>query len=191
MGIREWDARYRSASRPLEDLEAQPNPLVIESVKGLKPGRALDLACGAGRNALWLAERGWSVTAIDGSPAAIEILRERAAARGLDIDARIADLEKGEYRIDESAWDLIVICLYLQRDLFTPAKRGLAPGGVLVAIVHITDPSGENGEASQHRLKPGELRDYFRGWEITHDREGASEDPAHCRVSAEIVVRRP
>jgi SAM-dependent methyltransferase len=188
MGIRDWDARYRSASRPLEDLEAQPNPLLLETAKDLRPGRALDLACGAGRNALWLAEHGWSVTAIDGSPAAIEILRERAAARNFDIDARVADLEKSEYRIDESAWDLIVICLYLQRDLFTPAKRGLAPGGVLVAIVHVTEAAEE---PSPHRLKPGELRDYFRGWEITHDREGASADPAHCRVSAEIVVRRP
>jgi tellurite methyltransferase len=188
MDIRDWDARYRLALRPHEDLEAPPNPLLIEAVKDLKPGRALDLACGVGRNALWLAEHGWNVTAIDGSTAAIEILRERAAARGLEIDARVADLQKGELRIEESAWDLVVICLYLQRDLFTPAKRGLAPGGVLVATVHIT---GAGEEPSQHRLNPGELKAYFRGWEITHDREGASEGPAHCRASAEIVVRRP
>jgi tellurite methyltransferase len=187
MDTRDWDQRYRSGQRPLEDLEAPPNPLLIEAAKNLKPGRALDLACGAGRNALWLAEHGWSVTAIDGSTAAIEILRDRAAARGLAIDARVADLEKGEYRIEESAWDLIVMCLYLQRDLFTPAKHGVAPGGVLLAIVHITE-AGEKPNA--HRLNPGELRDYFRGWEIMHDREGPSNDSAHRRVSAEIVVRR-
>jgi SAM-dependent methyltransferase len=187
MDIRDWDARYRSRQRPLEDLEAPPNPLVIEAALDLKPGRALDLASGAGRNALWLAQLGWTVTAIDGSPAAIEILRAHAVARGLEIDARVADLEKGEYRIEESAWDLIVICFYLQRDLFAPAKLGLAPGGTLVAIAHITEA---DEEPNDRRLKPGELREYFRGWEIVHDREGKPSDPAHRRVSAEIVVRR-
>src|ERR1700681_4479954 len=127
MDIRGWDERYRSSQRPAEDLEAAPNPLLIETAQRLPAGKALDLACGTGRNALWLAEHGWSVTAVDGAPAAIEILRHRASERGLHIDAGIANLEKGEYRIEPSTWDLIAICYYLQRDLFEPAKQGVAP----------------------------------------------------------------
>src|SRR5438876_303296 len=159
MDIRGWDKRYR-----MEELEAEPNPLLIETAKRLPPGKALDLACGTGRNALWLATHGWQVTAVDGAPSAIGILREQA----IPVDARVADLEKGEFRIDPAAWDLIVICRYLQRDLFEPAKHGLRPGGVLLAIVLITAP-GE--EPSYKRLRPGELAEYFQGWQILHYRE--------------------
>jgi len=183
MDIRGWDERYRFGSP-----EAQPTPLLIEIASQLKPGRALDLACGAGRNALWLAEHGWRVTAVDGAPAAIETLRKRAAARGVSVETHVADLEAGEFRIEESAWDLIAICYYLQRGLFEPAKRGVVPGGVVIATVHITEP-GE--EPTKHRLRPGQLKDYFRGWEILHFREGTPDDPEHRRASAEIAARRP
>lgn len=187
MDLRGWDERYRSEQRPAEDPEAEPTPLVVQTARRLAPGKALDLACGAGRNALWLAEQGWKVTALDGAPAAIEILQRRAAERGATVDARVADLEKGEFSIEPSAWDLVVISYYLQRDLFEPAKRGVVPGGTLIAIVHITEP-GE--EPTYKRARPGELRSYFDGWEILHYREGKPDDPAHQRAVAEIVARR-
>lgn len=180
MDLPGWNDRYRCQ----EELGA-PNPLVIETARRLKPGRALDLACGTGRNALWLASNGWSVTAVDGSPVAIEKLRARAGA--LPIAAQIANLEKGEFTIAEASWDLILICYYLQRDLFEPAKRGVVPGGIVIAIVHITEAGESPGE---HCLRPGELADYFLGWEILHIHEGSSRDPAHHRASAEIVARR-
>lgn len=184
MDIRGWDERYRSD----EDFEAAPTPLLVETAKRLPPGKALDLACGTGRNALWLAQNGWSVAAVDGSRAAIEILRKRASDRGLSLDTQVADLERGQFRIEPATWNLIAMCYYLQRDLFEPAKMGLAPGGVLVAIVHITEP-GE--EPTFKRLRAGELADYFPGWEILHHYEGKPKDPAHRRSVAEIVARRP
>ena len=113
---------------------------------------------------------------MDGSPAAIEILRDRAAEMGLAVDARVADLEKGKYTIDPSAWDLIVIFLYLQRDLFELAKLGVVPGGVLIAVTLLAE------EPANHRLTPGELERYFTGWEILHRYEGES--------LAEFVGRR-
>jgi tellurite methyltransferase len=183
MDIRGWEERYRS-----EHLDPAPTALLVETAKVVTPGKALDLACGSGGNALWLAEQGWSVTAVNGAPAAIEIVRKRAAERGLTVDARVADLESGEYRIESSAWDLIAICHYLQRDLFEPAKRGTKPGGLLLAIVHVTEP-GE--EPTYRRLKPGELENYFRGWEIVHRYEGRPNDSANQRKVAEIVARRP
>src|ERR1700689_3084754 len=93
MEIADWNERYRSGSRAAEDLDAAPTPLVVEMAKRLADDRpltaaqpalrALDLACGAGRNALWLAQHGWDVTAVDAAPSAVTILRERAAHSGL------------------------------------------------------------------------------------------------------------
>jgi hypothetical protein len=91
-------------------------------------------------------------------------------------------------RLWPNSRDLIAISFYLQRDLFEPAKRGLAPGGVILAIVHIAEP-GE--ELTYKRLKSGELEHYFQGWEILHRYEGKPTDKAHHRSVAEIVARRP
>ena len=188
MEICGWDERYRSGERAAEVLDAAPTPLLVEAAKKLAPGKALDLACGTGRNALWLAAQGWSVTAVDGSPVAIDILRSRASERGVMVSTRVADLEKSEYQIEPSSWNLVAICYYLQRDLFEPAKQGVVPGGILVSIVHITEP-GE--EPTAHRLRPGELERYFQGWEILDSREGRPNDTVHQRSVAEIVARRP
>jgi SAM-dependent methyltransferase len=188
MDISLWDERYRTGAHAASDFSTEPSPLLVATASKLPPGNALDLASGTGRNALWLAEHGWRVTAIDGSSAAIDILRERAAARHLAINPRITNLEKHEYAIAPSTWDLIAMCYYLQRDLFEHAKNGTIPGGVLIAIVHITEP-GE--EPTGHRLRPGELAEYFRGWEILHYAEGTPNDPVHKRACAEIVARRP
>ncbi|MGA7793405.1 MAG: methyltransferase domain-containing protein [Candidatus Acidiferrales bacterium] len=192
MEINDWNKRYRLRERPAEDLDAAPTPLLVEIASALAPGKApreaLDLACGAGRNALWLAERGWEVTAVDAAPAAIEILQRRAKERGLKINAVVADLEKGEFEIEPSRWDLVAMCYYLQRNFFEPAKRGVAPGGILISIVHINEPGEEDGP---HRLRPGQLEQYFAGWEILHRHEGKATDSAHHRPVAEIVARRP
>lgn len=188
MEITGWDERYRTGARAKEDLESAPNPLLVNTAKQLPPKKALDLACGAGRNALWLAQQGWSVTAVDGSPVAIEILRNRATQLAIALDSKVADLEKGQYRIEPKTWDLIAICYYLQRDLLEPAKQGVIPGGILLAIVHITEP-GE--EPTAHRLKPGELQTFFKDWKILHYYEGKPNDTSHHRSVAEIVAQRP
>jgi SAM-dependent methyltransferase len=187
MEIHDWNKRYRLRERPAEDLDVAPTPLLVQTATSLAPGKALDLASGAGRNALWLAEHGWEVTAVDGAAAAIEILRTRAVERALKINAVVANLEKDEFEIEPARWDLIAMCYYLQRNLFEPAKRGVTPGGILISIVHMTEPGEED---NPHRLRPGELEQYFAGWEILHRREGKANDSAHRRAVAEIVARR-
>ncbi len=182
MDLRGWDERYRK-----ELDEGAPTPRLQYFVKGLKPGRALDLAAGMGRNALWLAGQGWDVTAVDGAPAAIEQLQRRAAARGLTVTAQVADLEGG-YAPPVDSFDLVLIAYYLQRDLIDPAKKAVSPGGVILVIVHTTEGSEE---PTEHRLRPGELRQYFAGWKILHDYEGHPSDPEHKRAVAEIGARRP
>jgi SAM-dependent methyltransferase len=188
MEIRDWDKRYRLREHAASDFDAGPSPLLVETAARLPPGRALDLASGPGRNALWLAERGWDVTAVDGAPTATATIRSRAAERGVKFTAITADLEKGEFEIEPSSWDLIAITYYLQRNLFEPAKRGVVPGGVLISIVHMNEPGEADGP---FRLRPGEHLNYFSGWEILHLRKGKAIDPAHRRAVSEIVARCP
>jgi len=153
-----------------------PTTLLVETARALQPNRALDLACGNGRNAAWLAEHGWKVTAVDRSPVAIPA-----------VDTHVADLEKHEFPIGEASWDLIVVSLYLQRDLFEPIKRGLKPGGIAIVIVLMMEPGHEQ---SLFRVRPGELAKYFEGWEILHYYEGKSSDSEHHRSVAEIVATK-
>jgi SAM-dependent methyltransferase len=156
-----------------------PVPLLGAIANTLPPGRALDLACGRGRNALWLAQQGWTVTAVDA---------EIASLKDQPITAIAADLEAGEYQIEEAAWDLIVISYYLQRDLFEPAKAGLKPGGIILAIVLTSEP-GE--DPKPHQLRPGELAHYFADCEILHHYEGPPHDDSRHKRITEIAARKP
>lgn len=183
MNLLEWDHRYRSGERA-GDRRTGPTLLVEEWARWLGPGRALDLACGLGRNALYLNGLGWRVTAVDGAPAAIEAVR----GYGLGIDAVVADLERGDWRIGRECWDLIVTSYYLQRGLFPSIREGVRPGGVVVAIVHIP---GAGEEVSPKRAGVGELRGFFADWEVLHDYEGPSRDPLHRKPVAEVVARKP
>jgi len=188
MEISEWNKRYRLREHAVSDFESLPTPLLIEAAMPLAPGRALDLACGTGRNAIWLAEHGWEVTAVDGASEAIEILQARARERGLKIKAVLADLEKEEFEIEPSSWDLIADCYYLQQNLFEPMKRGIKPGGIVISIVHISEAGQPQ---TPHSLRPGELERFFKGWGILHHQEGLPKDAPHRRAVAEIVARRP
>ncbi|WNM39719.1 class I SAM-dependent methyltransferase [Micromonospora halotolerans] len=132
-----WDARY--ASTPGLVWSAEPNRFVVESVTGLAPGAALDLAAGEGRNAVWLAEQGWRVTAVDFSPVAVGRGRELAAGRGVQVEWRVADVTA--YRPVPGSYDLVLISYLhlLAGDLarvLAAAKQALRPGGSLVVVGH-------------------------------------------------------
>jgi SAM-dependent methyltransferase len=132
-----WDARY--ASTPGLVWSADPNRFVVESVTGLAPGAALDLAAGEGRNAVWLAEQGWRVTAVDFSPVAVGRGRELAAGRGVQVEWRVADVTA--YRPVPGSYDLVLISyLHLPAGdlarVLAAAKQALRPGGSLVVVGH-------------------------------------------------------
>jgi SAM-dependent methyltransferase len=148
---RDWDQYYSDPAH----LGITPAPLLVEVAGMLPPGDALDLACGAGRNALHLAELGWRVTAVDSSAVAIDLLRQRAS--GMAIEAVRADLERGQFAIAPEGYDLICDFLYLQRDLFPHIRGGVRPGGVFAAAIRLD---------GSFRMNPGELRAEFAGWKI-------------------------
>jgi tellurite methyltransferase len=184
MDIAGWDEKYRAGDRGKEDA---PTILIVEIAEKLAPGTAIDLACGAGRNSLYLAEQGWTVTAVDGSETAVELVQRRSAVRGLKVHTKVADLTDPNFTLLPDAFDLILIAYYLQRDLFAKVRAAVRPGGVVVAIVHTPEP-GE--EWSEKRAAPGELRGIFNDWKLLWEYEGPSRDPAHRRPVAEIVAQR-
>jgi SAM-dependent methyltransferase len=179
----DWDERYRDEAA----LDFTPAPLLVEAAERLPPGDALDLACGPGRHALYLARLGWRVTAVDSSRVAIATLRRRAA--GLSVHAVHASLEAHEFVIQPDAWDLICDFFYLQRDLFPAIRAGVRPGGVFAGAIHLVD---ENPAVRPRNpaflLASGELRDEFAGWKILFYSEGP--EPGHRRRAARILARK-
>src|SRR6187455_2216390 len=134
----DWNARY--AQQELV-WSAEPNRLFAAEVAALEPGRALDLACGEGRNAVWLAERGWRVTGVDFSDVALGKAAELAASRGVDVEWVVADVL--DHEPEPRAFDLVAL-LYLQLPraallrAVRSAARAAAPGGTLVVLGHDT-----------------------------------------------------
>jgi 2-polyprenyl-3-methyl-5-hydroxy-6-metoxy-1,4-benzoquinol methylase len=129
----QWDRRYAAAERVWS---ARPNVFVVDLVEGLTPGSALDVGAGEGRNALWLAEQGWSVTAVDFSAVAIE--RGRSSPGGRRVDWQVADVTS--YTPDR-AFDLVLLAyLHLRpeagRTVLRRSASWVAPGGHLVVVSH-------------------------------------------------------
>ena len=128
-----WDDRYAEAELVWG---AGPNAFLPPLVDGLSVGTALDVACGEGRNSLWLAERGWTVTGIDFSPVAIE--KAWLLARDVPITYEVADVESYE---PHQPFDLIIV-FYVHlieadaRSMLDMAVAALAPGGTLLGVGH-------------------------------------------------------
>lgn len=134
----DWNKRY--AQNELV-WTAEPNRFVVAEVGALPPGRALDLAAGEGRNAVWLAERGWRVHAVDFSDVAVEKGRRLAEARGVadNVTFEVADLNR--YEPGAHGYDLVAL-VYLQlrhaelAPILLRAARAVAPGGTFLLVAH-------------------------------------------------------
>ena len=157
--------------------------------RGLLPasGRALDVACGRGRHALWLARHGFETTAIDRDPEAVAALEARARAEGLALTAMAVDLEAGAVALGEAAYDVVVVVHYLHRPLFPALLAALRPGGVLVYET-FTRAQAARGRPTNPAflLGPGELRRLVAGLEVLDAREGDFDG----RMVASVVAAR-
>ena len=136
MDSSEWDERYAGTELVWT---AEPNRFVVEELQALPPGRALDVGAGEGRNAIWLAHRGWQVTAVDFSAVGLEKGRRLAESSHVVVDWVHADLR--EYQPDESAFDLVLVAYLQLREadldgVLRRAAAALAPGGVLLVVGH-------------------------------------------------------
>jgi len=170
MHAEDWDARYRKARESADARlwSATPTTLLPESVSHWTPGRALDLATGDGRNAIWLAQNGWNVTAVDFSSEAIESARGHASDAGVSVDWQCADvtgwLASHSAQPSAGLFDLItVIYLHINHPeltaAITTAQKLLAPGGHLLVIGHDVENigSGTSGPTNPAILYSPEL----------------------------------
>lgn len=194
-----WNARYRAgayAERPHPAAFLEPWLAQVRAARTEPEGpgrlRALDVACGAGRNAIWLAEQGFAVDAVDIAEAALDAGRARAAAQGVAVGWHCHDLDEGLPQ-SLTGYDLIVVVRFLDRALFAELPARLRPGGWLLCEVHLQTDAEVIGPAGPaFRTAAGELSGLFPGLTAVASEEGLFEDPDGRPVAlARLAARRP
>ena len=157
-----WNATFRGEGT---GFDKEPNHLLVDTIAKLRPGTALDVAMGQGRNALYLASRGWKVTGVDFSDEGVRLAREAAAARHLPLEAVNADLDKYDFGTDK--WDMVTF-LYVPKRAgwIERAKKSVKHGGLFVLeFFHRGD-----AEAADEGYATGELAGLFKdGFEVLRD----------------------
>ncbi len=193
-----WNARYREGAYATR---THPSALLAEWLPKLKfretHPRAIDVGCGTGRNAIYLARRGWQVDAVDVSEVALDHLTETADAESLPIKRIQADLEDAPHRPPDlfaaDRYDLAVMARYTNLPLIDTLKGALRVGGYLIVEEHLVTEADVVGPRSpQFRVAPGALRDAAAGLDIIAYREGIVIDPdGRSAALAQLIARTP
>ena len=174
-----WDRKWTEMAGE----SFQPHSLLLRYQKLLNEGEALDLACGRGQNAIWLAGHGYRVLGVDISDAALEMGRTEAALKGVSQRVRFDFVDLDHWRLQPLAYDLICVFRFLNRRLFPLIRSGLRPGGLLFFSTRHVGWLSQHPQASKtFLLDRGELADEFSSWEVLHSKEGAE--------SADLVARK-
>lgn len=175
-----WDEKWAALNGEV----FEPHPLLVSHVGLLRGGRALDLACGRGQNAIWLAQHDYQVLAVDISPAALAAARAEAERQGLAGRVRFEEADLTAWTLPVAAFDLICVFRFLERGLFPAIRSGLKPGGLLFyATRHVGVLADEPAANPAYLLERGELAREFGDWQVLHHRETAAE--------AELAARKP
>ena len=164
-----------------------PSSWLIENADLLPvSGTALDVACGRGRNALWLGERGYVTSALDRNQESIAFVAEQARQRGLPVHAEVMDLESGPVSLGTAAYDVIVVVHYLHRPLFPALIAALRPEGILVYET-FTRAQAARGKPTNPAflLESAELERLVAPLEILRQREGDYDE----RWVSSVVAR--
>ncbi len=194
-----WQRRYRDGAylqrtRPSAIVaEHAPEILVSQRARdGTRTLEALDLACGAGRNALYLARLGYRVDALDIAEAALERARQAASNAGLAVSWSCRDLDQGLPR-GLGTYDLILLIRYLDLSLVSAAVERLRPGGYLISEVHLASDAPVIGPRDPNfRAAPGELRTAASALQTVEYWEGLTSDPDGRQVAlARLVAWHP
>lgn len=194
-----WDERYAAKDRVFSEA---PTPFLVELASRLEPGRALDLGAGEGRHALWLARRGWRVTAVDFSRVGLEKAQRRAEAETVEIDCVVADVRG--YRPEPRGFELVLIAYLhpapLEREAIFPfAAEAVAPGGRLLAVgrdlADLDRDGGRGPPDPERRFTPHTLAGAFPGIELVRcesvTREIETDDGPAQLIDTLAWGRRP
>ena len=181
-----WEARY-AAPQYLHG--TAPVPFLAEQLPRLKKGRALCLAAGEGRNAVFLARQGFAVTAVDIAQSALDKCRALADRHRVAVRTVRADLT--DFDLGQQQWDLVTKLFYLQRDLFPRVMDALTPGGhFLLQTYSIDQPAqGFGPQNPDFLLKPDELLAFFAPYRIRYYEDGLVPAPGEGSVRRAAVIR--
>lgn len=183
-----WDQQHRSSKS-----EEQPSGFLREMVESeawpALCGKALDIACGKGRNAIYLAQRGFAVTALDISSVALAEGRQQAQQQDLRIDWQNRDLATAV--LDHTAFDLIINFNYLERSLFGSMRQAVKTGGHVIFETFLIDQAAlGHPKNPEFLLQQNELLDCFRGFRVLFYREGKFVDGNAAAFRAAICAQR-
>lgn len=182
-----WNERYRDETFQLPEEPSRP---LREFADALPDGRAFDVATGTGRNALYLAERGYEVDAVDVSGVALAEARDRAAERDLDghVDWIQADLDS--YPVPEATYDVVVVSFYRALELLPDLKEALAPGGMLCYEHHLRSPEADRGpNDDRHRFRSNDLLRAALDLTVLHYEETTRVEDGRTSAVATLVAR--
>ncbi|MGA3090982.1 MAG: class I SAM-dependent methyltransferase [Terriglobales bacterium] len=186
-----WNRKYSEASCARTAPDAFLPLAFSRYIRPLFPGggKALDLAGGAGRHAIWLAKRGWDVTLIDLSETGVEVARQQAGPLASHIHFVVDDLTRftASQTLLESGFNLVTAFFYLERAIFGEIVNSMRPGGLLVYKTFTSARAkGARGPSNPaHLLAAGELLRLAAGLRVLHYREEAG-----ARATAELVAKR-
>lgn len=185
-----WDEKYRKKSELLRPRDASET--VKKFVKPSVDARALDLACGAGRNAIYLARLGHEVDAFDIAAAALDALVEEAHRKEVYalVNAELVDLDTFTPALE--SYDLIIMMNFLDRALLQRAQFGLKEGGLFIVETYMDDPSNEKKEANaENLLQKEELKTLFdEEYELLFYDEFENESDELYRMKKQAIVVR-
>jgi SAM-dependent methyltransferase len=185
-----WDERFREGEYPVD---ADPSPLLEAYVDAFPDGPALDVATGTGRNAVFLAEAGYRVDAVDQSREGLRIARERARERGVADRLRTVQADVPTYGFPAERYAVVTVSFYRAVDRFPDIKEALAPGGYLFVEHHLRStgetPSGPSGD--RYRFAANELLHTCLDLTVLYYDETTQERPGDSRrASARILARK-
>ena len=180
-----WDEKYRTDTGLLQ--RSEPAKFVREHFRKAGGKRAIDLACGGGRNTLFLARHGFCVDALDISSVAIETLRKRS--EGLCVDAICVDLDRFEPR--KGIYDLALMVNFLDRGLIRRMAEALKPGGLFIVETYMKHDGNEKTGNPDFLLEPGELKEILgQGFEILSYEEFWNGEEERYRMRKQGVAAR-
>jgi 2-polyprenyl-3-methyl-5-hydroxy-6-metoxy-1,4-benzoquinol methylase len=165
-----WDKRHGSREGREEPSSFLKEVFAFHGWR-IQPGRALDIATGKGRNAIFLAERGFQVEAVDISEVGLQEARRRASEKNLPISFRQADLDSVEF--SEAVYNMVLNFNFLLRSLIPKIKKALKPGGYVIFETYLIDQRVlRHPRNPAYLLGHNELLEFFRDFRALHYREG-------------------
>jgi tellurite methyltransferase len=183
-----WNKRFGEKKFALGK---EPNPFLKKHIHLLPKGKALDIASGEGRNAVFLAKQGFEVDAVDISEKGLKKAQKLARGQGVKIKTLFVDLD--EYQIEKERYDLIANFYYLRRRLIPGIKKGIRKGGKVIFETYLLEHRtlGTGGpKQAKYFLKPNELLRLFKNFRILFYREGIFKEGGKKKAVASLIAEK-